>query len=189
MHVLFSETITAASALAAKELTAAGHIVHSCHGPGDLGTVCPALRGGACPLEHSNVDVAVTVRRSNATEAAPIDDGVFCALRRHVPVVVAGETNAHPFARYPHDRVGDPRLLPAAVDAAAAELRDHTVVATAEARRAAGPQAFATVRRQHGGLHVTLVNAGPKAARTAVRVAGVVRAFDPYAKSIDVTAR
>jgi hypothetical protein len=189
VHVLFSETITAASALAARQLTAAGHTVHSCHGPGDLGAICPALRGKPCPLEHSNIDVAVTVRRSNATDAAPIDDGVFCALRRHVPVVVAGETNAHPFARYPHDRVDDPQLLPAAVDAAAAESREHSTVATDEAQRAAGPQAFAVVRRHDGGLHVTLANAGPKAARVAVRVAGVVRAFDPYAKSIDVTAR
>ena len=189
VHVLFSETITTAAGLAASELAAAGHTVHRCHDQRDLGLSCSALRGGDCPLERQPVDVAVSVRTEEGVRAHPGDDGVFCAVRRRVPVVVTGQVRTHPFLRFPHTRPGDGESLTDAVEHAASTLVQHSEIATAEARRCAGPDATATVTRRHGGLFVEIDHAGDRRDRTAVRVAGAVRAFDPYVQSIDVSAR
>jgi hypothetical protein len=189
VHVLFSETVTTAAGLAASSLHAAGHVVHRCHDQRDLGLACAALRGGACPLEAEPIDVAVTVRTEEGVRPQIGDDGVFCAIRRRVPVVVAGAVRTHPFLRFPHTRASAGQSLVESVDAAVATLADHTRVATLEAQRCVGPDAMATVTRRHGGLFIELDGVGEKRERAAVRVAGAVRAFDPYAPSIDVSAR
>ncbi|HVM08542.1 MAG TPA: hypothetical protein VM345_08775 [Acidimicrobiales bacterium] len=189
VHILFSETVTTAAGLAASSLHADGHAVHRCHDQRDLGLACSALRGGACPLESEPIDVAVTVRTDEGVRPQIGDDGVFCAIRRRLPVVVAGTARTHPFLRFAHTRPRAGQSLADAVEAATASLPDHSRVATLEAQRCAGPDAIATVTRRHGGLFVEIDAVGDKRERTAVRVAGAVRAFDPYAPSIDVSAR
>ena len=188
VHVLFSETITTAAGMAASELSAAGHTVHRCHEQRDLGLACQALRGGDCPLEREPIDAVVTVRTEEGVRARPGDDGIFCAIRRRVPVVVSGAVRTHPFLRFPHSRPVEGQSLEDAVAIAAHDLLRHSDIATAEAQRCAGPNATATVTRRHGGLFVEIANAGDHRERTAVRVAGAIRSFDPYVSSIDVSA-
>ena len=189
MHVLFSEAITTAASHASAELARAGHTIESCHELRDLGFACAALRGDGCPLEQKDIDVAVSVRTVDGPEPLPGDDGIFCALRHHVPVVVAGDVRAHPFLRFSHWRSSPGEPLRQTVETAArAELPEHSAAATAEARRAAGPDALARVWRSHGGLRVHIEHAGPRRDRVSVRVAGVLRELDPYARSINVSA-
>ena len=53
---------------------------------------CSALTDDGCPLRRNIVDVALTVRQRPRSQPAPQEDGVTCALRTHVPLVVAGAT-------------------------------------------------------------------------------------------------
>ena len=188
MHVLLADPTTVAAGLAARDLVAAGHIVHRCHDQRDSGLACSALRGRACPLETAPVDVAVTVRVEEGVRQLPGDDGSFCAVRRRVPLVVAGRPGTHPFLRFPHRRVAPDETLAEAV-AAATFLEEHTEVASAELRRVVADDARAEVTRHAGGLRVLIENAGQDRTRAAVRVAAVLRALDPDAASIDVVAR
>jgi len=83
---------------AAARLRRAGHLVERCHEPGLPAFPCNALlRGGACPLEGGDVDVAVVVRSRPWPRPSTLEDGVVCALRRGVPLVVAGRTILNPY--------------------------------------------------------------------------------------------
>ena len=186
VDILFSETITTAAALAAQELRAAGHTVHRCHYERDHGVRCTALRGGSCPLDIAPIDVAVTVRAVDGTAAMPADDGVLCAIRHKVPVVVAGDVRRHPFEDLPHIRAYAGESILSAVDAATAVLPEHSLVATAEARRRAGDDAIATVSRRDARLHADVQATSDHPERVGVRVAGALRAFDPHVRGIDV---
>ncbi len=100
MDVLVVESDPGAAAVAIAQLQAAGHRVERCHEPGARAFPCAALNPGRCPLEDGEIDVVLTVRARSHPRPSQLEDGVTCALRQHVPVVVAGRTNLNPYARY-----------------------------------------------------------------------------------------
>jgi hypothetical protein len=50
-----------------------------------------------CPLETVSIDVVVDVRPAALPIARLHEDGVQCAVNRHIPVVVSGAVAANPF--------------------------------------------------------------------------------------------
>jgi hypothetical protein len=100
MRILCVETDPRAADLAADQLRAAGHEVASCRtAPGSPAFPCAGLtRRGACPVEDARgVDVVLDVRRRPMPRPTPDEAGVTCALRRGVPLVVAGNVGLNPF--------------------------------------------------------------------------------------------
>jgi hypothetical protein len=196
MHVLVMESSPGAAQLAISDLEHAGHHVHRCREAGDRPFPCAGLASGACPLETAPIDVVVTVRDHPRVQPSPLEDGVACALRRRVPVVVSGQSLMNPF-----ESVG-----------AVASAGD---VVTACERVARGPQAGhsncaqaaldellvlhgfdvgqgdVAVCRTDGRLAVRMRvdQAIPQPIRrmAAVRITGGLRAYDPYAAGIDVS--
>lgn len=149
-----------------------GHAVSACHdGAGDE---CVALRGKPCPLDASPVDVVVADEGSETAR---------CARLRHLPVVS-------------YDLPATSAETEAELLAATTTLPGHTAAAgegVSRALAAAGcglEGVKVSVTRRHGGLLVRVVGHDPMGAslrqRISVRVLAEVRAFDRWAKSIDV---
>ena len=101
MRVLVLESRSGAADDPVVQLQARGHSVVRCHdGRGRRVFPCSALvEGHQCPLENHRprVDVALTVRHQASSLPAPLEDGIACALRAHVPVVVAGDVESNPY--------------------------------------------------------------------------------------------
>lgn len=200
MKVLVLESDRNAADDVIEALETAGHEVRRCHEAGAPAFPCKGLDESACPLDTAGgVDVAVTVRAQPHPRPTETEDGVTCALRTHVPVVLASTGQASPYEGWTTAVVDnrDPGAVVAAVEAAAAApLARHGAAATAEATdvlRAAGIDgpASVTVTRLNGSLRVELDLPAETPTRitetVGVRVAGRLRRLDPYARSIDVT--
>jgi hypothetical protein len=98
MDVLMLETEPGAADSAIEELGDRGHHVFRGHEPGSPAFPCRALEGrGPCPLADPGIDVAVTVRDHPGTRPSLFEDGVACALRARVPLVVAGRATLNPY--------------------------------------------------------------------------------------------
>ena len=185
------QTITEGAAAAAADLQRHGHRVAVCHPDGS--DACVALNGGRCPLERGTIDAAVVVRG----EMDAIERGAWCALQRNVPLVVAGQPADSPFsewaaaeeegcevARTVETVVGLP--MPALSRVAALALHAWLVRndEPVTGRRV-------EVLRRHGALVAHLLGtaelSSSAAAIAAVRVAGALRAHDPWVRRIDVT--
>jgi hypothetical protein len=197
LNVLVLESDPGASAAARHELSEAGHTIHYCHDPGEASFPCNALRDGrGCPFEEKPMDVVLDVRRRARTTPTVREDGVACAIRQHVPLVVAGPTVFSPYADYAtelcHDTVG---VVAACEGAAAAPLARHTTAAqdaldATLARRSLPADASVTVFRRKGSLDV-VVKPGSEIDRAtknmiAVRITAALRAIDHHASGIDV---
>ena len=198
MRVLVVEEVPGDAAVASQALVAAGHEITSCH---RNGSAFPCRGIGAspeCPIEAEGVDVALLVRSLPGSQPTAREDGVRCALRRHIPLVIAGEVDQSPYSSMATAVETDLDRAPAAVEAAAAApLPFHGDVAsdalrtvlTAEGLSAEG--ADATVRRHGTQLLVTLrpgVDVDQKVVEiAAIRVLASVRALDPHASMIDVS--
>jgi hypothetical protein len=195
MRILLSETNSSAGDAVAAELAAAGHDVVRCHSEGAPTFPCSGLAGNGCPVEEG-VDVAVTVRSHPRSTPAPTEDGVICALRRRVPIVVAGRTLFQPYSGFDVTEVADESDLVATVEQTASDRRpQHEAVAQPlleEALRNAGVTgpARAVVTRSRTGLTIRLElppeTPEPVRSRASVRVVGGVRAYDPTAPQINV---
>ena len=196
MRVLVTETTPGGGVHLADQLHAAGHEVVACHVPGALTFPCTGMANGPCPIDDG-VDVAVTVRLHPQSGPAPSEDGLLCALRARVPVVIAGQTLFQPFSGFDAvDVPGDENLVAAieAVtrdrrpyhEAVARKLLDATLVTEGETGAA-----DARVTRTRDGLAVelTIPPSLDHAARSraAVRVVGALREFDRHAPRIDVS--
>jgi hypothetical protein len=116
LDVLLLESRSGASALAARDLEAAGHRVHRCHEPGEPAFPCAALTG-ACPVDDG-VDVALLVRPTVAPRPAVTEEGVTCAIRAGLPIVEQGSDILDPFATWVTHRVGPNEDVVAACKAA-----------------------------------------------------------------------
>jgi hypothetical protein len=194
MRVLVLESDLGAAVVAAAQLEAAGHDVVRCHPEGARPFPCAALETGHCPLDDG-VDVTLTVRARSMGHPAPLEDGVTCALRRHVPVVVAGRTTANPFDRFPVTVAGVD-VVAACEQAAAGPLLEHEAIAvrtldeTLTRAGVATDDAAASVHRARGRLRVQLrvppATGARERAMASVRVIGALRAFDTSAAGIDV---
>jgi hypothetical protein len=194
LTVLVLESDRDASAEAAAALTAAGHVVVRCHDGGAAAFPCNALREHrGCPLRDRVVDVALTMRLRPRSQPAPHEDGVACALERHVPVVVAGATTLNPFEDYGAIAT-DGDVVNACEEAARRPLEAHGRVATAAlhavvAEHGDTPSGRVEVHRSNGRLVATLFG-GPsdRSLRgiSAVRIIAALRTLDRDAAGIDV---
>lgn len=198
MDVMVTESDPGAADEACRQLAAANHSIHRCHDPGNRAFPCNGLTG-ECPLEATAIDVVLDARARTRTWPTPLEDGVTCALRRHVPVVVAGRASLNPFEEH-GAVVADGDDVVAACEAAAfGALPRHGEVATEALRltleRAGVPTdgASATVVRRNGRLRAELTvppAAPPAVRRTAeVRVLGALRRYDTDSTGVDVGCR
>src|SRR5690349_19225505 len=80
-------------------LVSAGHTVLRCHEPGQPSFPCVGMADPqSCPLDSpGGVDVAIVHRAHPHPRPTSFEDGVSCALRRKIPVVVAGTTALSPY--------------------------------------------------------------------------------------------
>jgi hypothetical protein len=195
--VLESERGAADRAVA--ELTSAGHEVVRCHEAGAPAFPCRALDpDDGCPLRDRVVDVALTVRNRPRLQPAPQEDGVTCAVRQHVPLVVAGPNVMNPFEPWAVEVLDRTyNVVEACERAAVAPLPRHGGAAAAAlsevlARHdALVAAASVEVRRRDGRLHVEVHGADDLdhslKSMASVRIAAALRAFDHDATGIDVT--
>lgn len=171
-----------------------------CHDRCDPAFPCRALTTGKCPIDDPGIDVAVTVRKPHAVDPTPTEDGVSCALRASLPVVVATE-GENPFHEFATAVVAEADVVDECERVLAAPSPRHSSVASAAlgdalARQAppdaAGPAPDATVRRDAAGLRVTLTGLDHLDSRTrgmvVTRVVAALRAFDRAAPTIDVSS-
>jgi hypothetical protein len=198
LNVLVLESDRGAATDAVADLQAAGHNVLRCHDGEAPAFPCRALTDEGCPLRHNIVDVALTVRRRPRSQPAPQEDGVTCALRTHVPLVVAGAATLNPYEDLAtvigNDLVD---IVSACERAAAAPLRAHTGAALRalttvfEKNDVGDVTARVVVHRRHGQLHVDVTSpqALPQPVQNiaAVQIIAALRALDPDARGIDVS--
>ncbi len=195
MEILMTDVSWAPARTMADELREHGYVVHTCRDEQDPDAPsCTALRHADCPLDRYPIDAAVVVGSPPSTDH--LADAGLCALRRRIPVVLV-------------DRPGD-RLEAWASDSTTRSRAIASIGAlegvglpghTAEARRTldeeltrqgrSPSEVGVVVRRRNGGL---LIELSPHESlrphdteRLAVHVAQRVRAFDPWARTIDVT--
>lgn len=198
LRVLVLESERGAANDAVGLLEGAGHEVLRCHEPGAPAFPCKALAEHPdCPVRTGVVDVALTVRSRPRSQPAPHEDGVACALARHVPLVVAGSTALNPYEDWATtvlDRTDD--VVAAVESAADAPLPRHAVRADAAARAvlathgATGVSLRSEVRRRDGRLFVEMHggDALDQQVRSvvSVRVIGALRDVDTDAGGVDV---
>ena len=196
MRALLLETDPHAGDAVARKLRTAGHEVLRCH-EADLGSFpCVGLSDHACPLEAaSGVDVAVVYRAHPYPRPTPYEDGVVCALRHEIPVVVVGTSALNPYEAW-HTPIATFKDVVEVCEAAAVAPRPHLGDVASIAARAAlleltGEEAecHATVRRHDGGLIVDVRTPSAAAGlenQVAVKVVSAVRSSDRDAKRIDV---
>src|SRR6266508_2401544 len=198
MDVLVLETEPGSADWTTDELTDRGHRVSRCHEPGRPAFPCRALEGqGPCPLSDPGIDVAVTVRAHPGTRPSPREDGVACALRARVPVVVAGRVALNPYEEWADEVVEDGDVVGACERVVGAPSRAHTQVAQTAVREAlrrragSADGADAVVFRNRHGLRVRLdgVDRLDQKIRglVAAEVAAALRAFDAQAPRIDIS--
>lgn len=198
MDVLLLETDVDRGHDVAGHLAVAGHRVWRCHDHGAPAFPCRALTTGTCPVEDPGVDVAVTVRRPYAVDPTPTEDGVSCALRARIPVVVA-TAGENPFGEYAAAVIADADVVDECERLLAAPSPRHSAVASEALGRAlarhapptaSGPPSAATVYRSAAGLRVELDGLAHLDGRTrgmvVTRVVAALRAFDQAAPTIDV---
>lgn len=197
LEILVLEADRGAADVAVDDLERAGHTVHRCHEANADVFPCKALTDpGACPLDHSSIDVAVTVRGRPRSHPAEGEDGVACAIKHHVPVVVAGRTILHPYEQFAAATTDMLSLVETVERVAGEDLPHHL-----EAVRAAMAQfalqhslsdgaVGASVVRSHGTIKVRIaLPPGLPQQSTdmaAVRAVSAIRGVDPDAGGIDV---
>jgi len=194
MHVLIPDTTTGDARRIADDLVARGHEVHTC-GTGDGRVSCAMLGELPCPLDATLVDVAVAVRPPG--DAAGTGDGALCAIRKRIPLVLAGDHIDHPLLPWATAAAISEDAADLAEEVAGDPLSDHSHLA----RRAlvdqlahqglAAEGAHAEVRRRDGTLTVDLWPGCPigrwASGVVADHVLQRLRAFDRWARIVDVT--
>jgi hypothetical protein len=206
LRVLLTEDEAGVAAPARDRLVAAGHEVVQCSARSDSEFPCVALADPAsCPLRAGVVDVTLAMRRTGAGTPTRREDGALCAVRNHVPLVVASDGGPDPFATWEAAAVGfDADVVAACERAAHRPLPRHSDIARAAAREVvrratrAGSVVEsrhrldaidADVRRVDGRLSVHV--RGPDATSAvqhmiAVRVTAALRSYDTDARGVDV---
>lgn len=195
MKVLVMEAEEGTAGAVIDQLRAAGHEVLRCHDGGPA-FPCLGLAGETrCPVSEVGVDVAVTVRANPRSQPTPLEDGVVCALRQHVPLVVAGRVVLNPYGDWAAEAVEDGDVVGAVERAAAAPLRRHGEVAQAAwdatlDARGLERRGAVTVQRREGGLVVTVALTDPidrdAADMASVRMLAALRELDPYSARVDL---
>lgn len=198
MRVLLVEGQVGEGDAAEAVLRASGHDITRCVDHDAASFPCNGMLSGDCPLEHEVIDAAVLVRSELADTRTPREDGARCALRRHVPLVLAGDIEDSPYVPWATEVTEGIDDLSAALErASGAVLSRHAAVAQRSLQAVLlqhelDPNgAEAEVHRVGTQLQVRLtspVDVPPRVAEmAAVRAAGAVRDIDPYAAKVDVT--
>ena len=195
MRILVTETDAEAAVPAERQLIEAGHEVVRCRADDGPAFPCAGLEPGGCPIE-GGIDVALTVRTGPRPHPTAREDGVTCALRRHVPLVVAGPPGPNPFEGWSTVCVGDSDLVAACESAAAADVERLSAVACDEAVKAlerrghAGGGVDAITHRSAHQLKVEIALpdavTDAEADAIAVAVADRLRSVEPTIAVIDV---
>jgi hypothetical protein len=196
--VVESDRHTADRAIA--DLRAAGHEVARCHESGAPAFPCNALcDGGNCPLDSGgSVDVLLDYRAHPHPRPTPFEDGVSCALRHQIPVVVAGTSALNPFDRWSASLAADDSVVDACERAASARIESLGAVALAKVRQllsdepAVADAADVSVTRNAGTLQAVVLLpecADELDAALAVGVAGAIRTRDRWTPRVDVCVR
>jgi len=199
LRVLVVESDRQGASLAVRALQDAGHTVLRCHDD-DVAFPCNALvEGRTCPLDGDGVDVVYDHRSHPYPRPTAFEDGVSCAIRQHVPLVVGGTATLSPFEPWTMRTSGTTGDVVAACEAAAvARLTRLETPALAEVRRrleaasGAAEAADVEIRRQGRRLAVTihLPDGAPEIDEAlAVAVAGVIRAHDRSSSQVDVAVQ
>jgi hypothetical protein len=198
MNALVLESEPNAADATIEQLTNAGQRVFRCHEPGKPEFPCRALAGeGPCPLSDPGVDVAVTVRAHPDMRPTLREDGVACALRARVPLVVAGRAILNPYEEWADEVVEGGNVVAACERVVSAPSRDHSEVArdalseAARRRASSAAGADAVVWRDRSRLRVRLegVDDLDRSVRglVAADVAAALRAFDAQISKIDIS--
>jgi hypothetical protein len=197
MRVLVIESTPGAGGDALSALDDAGHEMVTCHESGPAFPCKGLAAGPGCPLDTGTVDAALLVRDAPTAEPTAFESGVRCALRRKVPLAVAGVTDQHPY--------GDHASVVSAGFDDLVEATEHArtlgLMPLADAARTAlrnmldregldSTAAEVSVQRDGSTLAITLlpgVRLEPVLAETAsVRALAAVRGLDPQSSIIDV---
>ena len=195
MRILVTETHAEAAVPAERQLMEAGHEVVRCRADDGPAFPCAGLEPGGCPIE-GGIDVALTVRTGPPEAPTAREDGVTCALRRHVPLVVAGPPGPNPFEGWATVCVDERDLVAACEAAASADVERLSAVARDEAVKALVRRGHAAdgvdviTRRSAHDLKVEValpdVVTDREADAIAVAVADRLRAVEPTIPVIDV---
>jgi hypothetical protein len=196
VQILMTEAASESARAAALRLEAEGHTILTCGDGAHIELNCAALRGEQCPLARFEVDVALHLERSGPPTLA--DEGVLCALRHFVPLVVVSRDPsalAGPFDSSATAICELDDLEEALAAATTASLVRHGAAAEQAANRvleSAGREATwrADVRRTGRRLRVELVSDAPVerelCERSSVLAAGAVRQLDGVTPTLDI---
>ncbi len=196
LRVMMLEGQTGAGDLAAAALQRSGHEVVRCFEPGGHAHLCNAITGDGCPLRGESIDVALTVRNQPTIRPTALEQGISCAMQRHIPVVVAGMTLLNPFDTGDHDVVecSTDDIVLTCERVASAPLGPHSRAATAAlqafcVQHGVSSDADVEVLRERDRLVVAAHAAHLPSSMhgmAAVRVLSALRELDPDTRGIDV---
>jgi hypothetical protein len=154
---------------------------------------------GHCPIDDG---VAAAVVTGDGLAGVHPEDGASCAVRRRVPLVVAGDLAGHPYGQWAAAEVRDPRrhLLTALAEVTSGASTSHSEVAQQAAMslvRRWGDDRLqvrvAVYRSEEGRLDaevVTSCEVSPDLSHNiADRVRSRLRDYDAEAPFIDVSVR
>ena len=199
MKVLVLEEQAGASCEAALHLADAGHEIVRCHGADEAAFPCHGMTEDHCPLDDGDVMVALMVQAPDGAVIAgdAAEDGARCALRRHIPLVVAGRPDYSPLETWASAVVADGASVTSVVEEVGqqpsprhGDVAEGAFAGVLEAHGLDPAIAAAAVVRQGADLHVELHPNAPVDRQileiASVRVAGALRRFDPFPRVIDV---
>lgn len=197
MRVLLVESRPGLADRAEAELRGHGYAIVRCHDAGAGPFPCAGVVE-ACPLLTGPTDVAVVVRGAEP-DPSRYEDGVSCAIRHNVPLVVAagGEHPYRPWAAGEADPDRPGHVAAVCDEVLRGPLPLHGERATSVARQAAvaagrdAGEVWVEVHRSAPDLRAVLHVGADVDIRTAEWVATRVRAalhdYDRDAGHIDVT--
>jgi hypothetical protein len=202
MRVLVLEAEPGAADGAIAALEVGSHVVDRCHDVDHPGFPCKAIDAlSDCPLSAAPIDVVLTVRNEERWTTSELEDGVACAIRSRVPLVVAGATAGNPYQQWATAVVSAGEdVVGACRRAASAPLPHHSRVGSQRLREVlahhacgAADSADVEVTRRSGRLHVLLVvpaGVPPQVMEAAAtHVLAAMHAIDPSARGKDVSVR
>jgi hypothetical protein len=164
------------------DLEAAGHRVLRCHDREATAPFpCSAVADHTCPLDGMGADVALDVRWEAAPEPTAWENGVSCARRADVPLVVAGAIAGQPFGDHASVVIDGTATLVAAVEQAAERDR-----ARKEAAIEAACGSPVSLTREGDRVHVVVADPALRA-NVAARAGGAARRLAPGATHVTVS--
>lgn len=202
MRVLVLESEPGLADEVIDELETSGHLVARCHDADRPPFPCRGMQPGQkCPLDEAPTQVAVALDGQLSPGADPPTghDGARCALRRSVPLVVAGPRAATlvPWASKTCQTFHPGVVVSAIEEVGDAPLARHGTAATEalcsvlEIHGLPTEDASAEVTQTDDGLRITLKPGLPDLEQRVREVASIralakVRELDPHAPRVGV---